>query len=167
MLNAMLSIFKLAIFSVFVIILANWVKWDGRTLSEHVSRGIHHAETSETAATVSHSVSGAVGSVTGTVKQWTRKFTQGEVGEARKESRQHRTHARASTSPTAVKVAANSENDSNGNENTDRAPSTAAAPVRDARSDESDQIPSSERQKLRALIRELNSSHGRDDRRAD
>jgi hypothetical protein len=88
MLKLLGSGIKLVIFSLLVLILGNWLHWDGRTISDQVKMGMSHAEES---------------SVVHSLRSWAQKITL---------------NAR-----------------------------------------EGEEITTSERQKLKALIKELNSSH--------
>jgi hypothetical protein len=101
MLKALGYLFKIALFSIFILILGNAVHWEGRTISDQVKLRMSHAERSQ---------------VYGSVRNWAEKLTlDAKKGAARK-----------------------------------------ADQVID------EEIPHSERQKLRALIRELNNSHKAD-----
>ena len=90
---------KVAVFSVFILVLGNMVHWEGKTISDQVKLRMFHAERSD---------------VYETVRSWAGKLTL----DAKK-----------------------------------------GAPKRENRLNE-DEIPHSERQKLNALIRELNNSRG-------
>jgi len=102
MLKAFGYCFRVIIFSILVLILGNWLHWDGRTISDQVRLRMSHAE--ET---------GWVG----TVRNWAEKITH----DARKGLQKKNTHVSAQ-----------------------------------------EEIPSSEREKLKALIRELNGSQKKD-----
>jgi len=94
---------RLAIFSAFVLILGNWVKWDGKTISDQVRIGMSHAEETD---------------VIEKIRGWAQQVTH----DAHKGFRNklHRTE------------------------------------------EDREEIPASERQKLKALIRELNSARSTD-----
>jgi polyisoprenoid-binding protein YceI len=110
--------FKLALFSVVVLILGNKVHWKGRSLAEQVNAQMAHAEKSE---------------IAGQMKNW--------AGSLSTEARDVvRTTAAKATSATEISRSASGVSESG----------------------ISEKIPPSERQKLRALIRELNGPHGRD-----
>jgi hypothetical protein len=96
---------KLAAFSVIILILGNWIRWDGRTISDQVKLRMSHAERTNWA---------------GTVRNWAERVTH----DAREGMQKKK-------------------------ENTNS-------------SEPQEELTSSERQKLKALIRELNSSHKRD-----
>ena len=106
MLKAVGFIIKLFLFSIFVLAVGNWLRWDGKTISDQVKSQLSHAEDS---------------GVADEIRGWTRKITD---------------DARAGFDKKQMKVSR----------------SEAAAPS-------SEQIPSSERQKLKALIKELNRSN--------
>ncbi len=108
MLKAIGSCLKILTFSILVLILGNWFKWDGRTISDQVKFHMAHAERSETL---------------NTVREWAQKITH----EASKGAHIKSIHF---SSPMTVTVP--------------------------------EEISPSERQKLRALIQELNSSHKKD-----
>lgn len=95
-------VLKLALFSFFVLVLGNWVRWDGKTISDQVKLRMSHADEYE---------------IIGSVKTWADQLTQ---------------DAKQGFHKKIDRVAAQEE------------------------------ISPSERQKLKALIRELNSSHKRD-----
>jgi hypothetical protein len=149
MLSAIGFLFKFALFSVAILVMGNWVQWDGETLSERVQAQLSHAERSDVAAQL---------------RGWTKKITDDARGGVDKKarSRGHVTHAQRSPDR---HVEASSLSD--------RTETTAAAPQHTANPDNAghaattvateEQIPSSERQKLRALMRELNNTtHDRD-----
>ncbi len=96
---------KIALLSTLVLILGNWVRWDGKTISDQVKLKMAHAERTH---------------LLGTMRGWAEKLTQ---------------DARKGIQRKAEQI-------------------TGAPPQ--------DEISSSERQKLKALIRELNSSHKAD-----
>ncbi|MGK5084161.1 hypothetical protein WDW37_12765 [Bdellovibrionota bacterium FG-1] len=118
MLRTVGFVIKAVLFSVFVIWISNWVRWDGKTVSEHVMNTANHIEKSN---------------ITQQARTWARKITvDAREGVAKKSHRHNEV-------------------------NSDRTETEAAAPSRSE-----DQIPSSERQKLRELIRELNHSRTQD-----
>lgn len=152
MLKAMGALLKLALFSIVILLAGQWISWDGRTLSQHVQAQFAHAEKSDTAAYM---------------RGLARRVTEDARSGFEKKTKQ-RGHVPAATHA-AQKAAVPQENDS---ELTDRTETQAAAPLQApahtaaqpqaevrtiAHAEE--QIPPSERQKLRALIRELNSSN--------
>lgn len=100
---------KLVIFSILVLILGNWLHWDGKTISDQVKLKMAHAE--------------RVG-IVDTMRDWAEKVTHDA-----KKGFQKKTGRSSSTTP----------------------------------SEAQEEITSSERQKLKALIRELNSSHGKNE----
>jgi hypothetical protein len=123
MLRALGFVLKCGLFALAVLVLGNWVRWDGRTASERVTRWIHRPDFSEVAERVGSGL-----------QRWSRSLTM---------------DARAGADRASTR---------------DRAGSSQAGPRREDRADpgSSESISPSERQKLRALIRELNSSHRRD-----
>lgn len=113
---------KLVAFAALVLVIGNWARWDGKTLSDQVKEGVAKAERSEAASKM---------------RDWTRSLTDdAREGAERKAKRRAAPPAHASERATDA----------------DRTGSEAAAPAR-----AEERIPSSERQKLRDLIRELNS----------
>jgi hypothetical protein len=91
---------KIVFFSLMVLVLGNWLRWDGKTLSDQIKHQMSHAESSHLA---------------GAVRGWAEKVTH----DARKGIKNNF----------------------------------------DQPEEEEEDISPSERQKLKALIRELNSSH--------
>ena len=112
---------KVLIFSLIVLVLANWAQWRGRTISDQVKTQLAHAERSRLAGQVGEKVKGwaelasesAHAGVTGLRERAERKWNGQEAG---------------------APAAASDEDE--------------PAPER---------IPASEKQKLKALIRELNT----------
>ena len=133
MLNAIGFLIKVAVFSVLVLVIGNWAKWDGKTLSDRVRETANQVSQSDTAAKV---------------REWSRSLAQ----DAR-EGADKRMSAKPGARHHAKTLSA---------ANDDRTESASSAPSRthSEASSESDKerIPSSERQKLRDLIRELNNS---------
>jgi len=109
MLKAIGYLIKLTVFSVLVLVLGNWLRWDGKSISDQIKTRMAHAEKENILNTVQD-----------TVRGWAEKVTHDARKGYRKKLEQ----------PTAI------------------------APQ--------EEISSSERQKLKALIRELNSSHKKD-----
>src|SRR5262245_11046742 len=104
MFRAIGFVFKVAIFSLAVLILGNWIKWDGLTLSDQVKTHLSHAE-----STVPYYEK---------LKDWAGDLVDdARAGAVKRKSTKNR---------------------------------------------EDQEIKASERQKLRALIRELNSSRAHD-----
>jgi hypothetical protein len=130
MLKAIGFVFKCTLFAVVVLILGNWVKWDGHTASERVTRWIHQARSNRT-----------VGEVAEKVGDQTRRWARGLTSDAKAGAQ--------SRVPESQR---------------DQSTLSQAGPQRDGRTDpaKTESISPSERQKLRALIRELNSSHRQD-----
>jgi hypothetical protein len=147
MLKAVGSALKLVLFSIAILVIGNWVSWDGRTLSDHVRRQISRAERSDTAAYL---------------QGVARKVTEDARSGFDKKIKNHgRIPAMAHAQTKAKPAVREDESQADDNDVTDRTEIQSAAPKHElhaaaTRSDE--KIPSSERQKLRALIRELNSS---------
>jgi hypothetical protein len=130
MIHAMGWLIKLTLFSIFVLILGNWIHWNGKTVSDQVKTQIAHAERSDFA---------------GTIRRWTNNVAQDARKGARKGAQQQR-HAAAVVETAAVEDSeAHSE-----------AKPRAEKPM--------EKIPASERQKLRALIQELNTTRSADGR---
>lgn len=97
MLNGIKWIIKIAVFSLIVLVLGNWLQWRGKTVSDQVKTQLSHAQRSE---------------IAGQVRGWATQLTQDAKEGAKVDS-------------------------------------------------DSEAISSSERQKLKALIRQLNSSANR------
>ena len=102
---------KFLLLSIFILVLGNWVRWDGRTISDQVKVGMSHAEESQ---------------IYNDIRSWATRVTN----DARK-GVQNKVNSNLK-----LKTEADSSND---------------VP-------EKEDISSTERQKLKALIRELNSS---------
>ena len=139
MLKAIATLFKMLVFSILVLMIGNWVSWSGRTLSQHVETQVSRAEKSEL-------VTRAV--------QWTRDTAEdARAGVTKK----FFAPQRASTHPPTEQL-----RQSQATVTSDHTEVAAAAPARKISAVSAEKIPASERQKLRELIRELNSSGGRD-----
>ena len=130
MLRAIGFFLKCTLFAAVVLVLGNWIRWEGYTASERVTRWIHQAQRNQT-----------VGEVAEKVGDQTRRWARGITTDARS--------AAQARGPESTK---------------DQSPSSQAAPQRDSRLDpaRTESISPTERQKLRALILELNSSHRQD-----
>jgi hypothetical protein len=102
MLKAAGFLIKLLAFSTLILMLGNWLRWDGKTVSDQVRLHMAHADES---------------GLVSTMRDWAEQVTH----DARKGFQKKLTHVSAT-----------------------------------------EEIPSSERQKLKALIRELNSSQKKD-----
>ena len=119
MFRAFFWVVKVALFSIIVLAIGNWVHWRGKTISDQVQTNIAHAEK-------------ITGEAAENAKSWVvekKKQAENALGNA-KESAQE-----------AVKNSKASESED---------------------SNEPEKIAPSERQKLRALIRELNGTQKRD-----
>ena len=133
MLRALSGFIKLGLFSIVILLAGEWAHWDGKTLSQHVQDGLFHVEKSDAAAYV---------------RGLTRRVTEdARQGFDKKMKQRDRAQGSAHAS----------------NEIIDRTPTQASAPQLQkselhAAVQTEEQIPPSERQKLRALIRQLNSS---------
>lgn len=114
MLSLIKWVIKSAIFAAIVLIAANLVKWDGKTISDQVKTQLSHAERAD---------------LTSKVKIWAGSVT----------SDARRGASRRPGSPAIAPTVSEGR--------------TSAAPPRE-------QVDDSERQKLRALIRELNTAPG-------
>ena len=149
MLKAIGFIVKLIIFSVIVLVAGNWVSWDGRTLNHHLQTTLHNAERSD-------AISQA--------KDWTRKITD-DAREGFGQRTKHRSHSSAEKRAVTGKNNSVQQASREEDESSDVTETAAAAPApvpahthAEFQASSGEKIPSSERQKLRALIRELNSS---------
>jgi hypothetical protein len=98
MLRAIAFCIKMILFSVFILVLGNWLRWDGKTISDQVKFRMAHTEPTR---------------LVNTVRGWAEQLTQ----DARKGVQRKLDQSQA---------------------------------------DEDEEIPSSEKQKLKALIQELN-----------
>ncbi len=103
---------KLSLFTTLVLVLGNYFKWGGKTVSDQVKTQMSKAESLE------------LPSIPPSVRGWTRSL----VGDAKRGAK--------SSKPRPI------ENE--------------------LRPEDGTEIPSSERQKLKTLIRDLNTSYGRD-----
>lgn len=144
MLNALSWVLKLTLLSIAILIAGEWIRWDGRTLAQHVMLGIGHAEKSDTAdylRDLTRKITDdARSGFEKKAKSPSRKsaVAHKSAGEAQEEALTDRTEMQAAA-PMAAPTSAN------------RDPRTTRG---SARSDE--RLQPSERQKLKALIRELN-----------
>ena len=118
MLRAIAFLIKATLFAVLVLVIGNWARWDGRTLSDQVKHAIAQAERSD---------------ITSKVRGWTKNLTD----DAREGADSKTKYVKRAP----IKAIASDSTDTE-----------AAAPARE----DKERIPSSERQKLRNLIRELN-----------
>lgn len=164
MLKAMGALLKLALFSIVILLAGQWISWDGRTLSQHVQAQVTHAERSDTAAYVRGLARRVTEDARSGFEKTLKDRSMLHPGTGLLPAPAHASRAKAlapSVSPPA------SEDDG---EITDRTEIQSAAPEKPldrqpAKQGEmrtvahtEEQIPPSERQKLRALIRELNST---------
>lgn len=141
MINAMGWLVKITLFSILILVLGNWIHWNGRTVSDQVKTQLSHAERSDFASSIRR--------WTGNVTQDVRKHAHsGSHTSVNHEARQPARHKNEVTSAEESSPEASVE----GTERT----SAEAKPM--------EKIPSSERQKLRALIQELNTSTSADRR---
>lgn len=113
MLRPIFWVVKVAVFSIIVLALGNWIHWRGRTISDQVKTNISHAEQ-------------LTGEMTENAKTW--------VVEKKRQAEN------------ALVDAKESAQDS----------------IKEKTQDAPERIAPSERQKLRALIRELNGTRKRD-----
>jgi hypothetical protein len=123
MLKLLGFIVKVALFSLVVLIIGNWARWDGKTISDQVKTQLSAAQRLEIAEQI---------------KEITKKVT----GDAKKGLQKIKTNGGRSSLPSSAKE-----------EKTALARSTGIPSP-----DTEEPISASERQKLRALIRELNHS---------
>lgn len=105
MLKTLGALIKFGIFALIILMLGNWLRWGGRTISDQIRLGMAHAEKSNWMESI---------------RKWTTEVT---------------TDARKGFQKGATRLTPPPSNE---------------------------EISTSERQKLRALIQELNSSHGKD-----
>ena len=126
------NLIKFAIFSIAVLILGNYVRWDGKTVSDQIQTRVSHAENSDMAAKI---------------KIWSKEL----IEDAKKAPTHSTSQVYSKKQSRAVTATAGAST---------HAASTTSS-VSQAVSNEiqnpSEEIPPTERQKLRALIRELNS----------
>jgi hypothetical protein len=147
MLKALGLLIKLTVFSIVILLAGEWLHWDGKSLAQHVQAQFARAERSDAA---------------GYVRDLTRRVTSDARAGFEKRVHQHGSAmglgAGHDKSPQPRKVASSVRDSST--ENSDRLPMQAAAPASELRTvaRTQEQLAPSERQKLRALIRELNSS---------
>jgi hypothetical protein len=135
MLNALSWVLKLTLLSVVILIAGEWIHWDGRSLAQHVMLGLGHAERSDTADYL---------------REMTRKITEDARSGIEKKAK-----SLGRKTAAAHKSAGEAQEEALTDRTKMQAAAPMAAPVRNsARSEE--RLPPSERQKLKALIRELN-----------
>ncbi|MFL5813576.1 MAG: hypothetical protein ACJ763_08360 [Bdellovibrionia bacterium] len=130
MIHAMGWLVKITLFSIFILVLGNWIQWNGRSVSDQVKTQISHAERSDFA---------------NSIRRWTGNVAHDVRNGAAHKSVRHKNESRP-------KEVASQETSS---EETNEAPADVQ-PM--------EKIHSSERQKLRALIQELNTSTSADRR---
>ncbi len=115
MLKLLSGCIKLTVFSLLILVLGNWLHWDGKTISDQVKVGMSHAEESD----VVHSFRSWATKVTSDAKSgFEKKFSPLQSGH---------------TTGRSGRLGQSEQ------------------------TEQSEEISPSERQKLRALIRELNS----------
>ena len=117
------SLLKFALFSIGVLILGNWIRWDGKTVSDQIQTRVSHAENSDMAEKV---------------KSWSKELID-DTKKASSHSAKKSIHGAAAPSGASTHETVSAHSISNEIRNP------------------SEEIPPTERQKLRALIRELNS----------
>jgi hypothetical protein len=150
MLSALSWMLKLTLFTIAVLIAGEWIRWDGRTLAQHVMFGVGRAEKSD-----------AIDSAAGYVKDLARKITEDARSGFEKKAKSPGRRSAAAKDPagdaqeeaitdrTEMRAAAPMEAP---NANAAGAQSARAAATRSSE----ERLPPSERQKLKALIQELN-----------
>jgi septum formation inhibitor MinC len=149
MLNAIGFVIKLFIFSALILVGGNWLSWEGRSLNSHLQTQLHHMDRSD---------------LVSQVRDWTHRITD-DARQGFEKKNAHRTHSHAVVGKNNSRLVATKsemQSDAESSDTTETA-SSAPAPVStrahaELQASAGEQIPSSERQKLRALIRELNSS---------
>ena len=126
------NLIKFAIFSIAILVLGNYFRWDGKTVSDQIQTRVSHAENSDMAAKL---------------KNWSK-----ELIDDTKKAPSHSSTQGNSKKSSRTAAASSGE--------LAHEPLTAPL-VSKSNSGElqnpSEEIPPTERQKLRALIRELNS----------
>ena len=133
MLKAIGWLIKASVFAIVVLVIANYLKVGSKTVSDHLKTQLSHAENAE---------------VVGEVKDWAQHVTKDHRGGILKKTDIETgiAAAKAEAEPALARAKA------------------ALAPARKTASTEAgtvgEEISSTERQKLRALMRELNSSRG-------
>ena len=156
MLKVIGFIIKMFVLSLLILIADNWISWNGRTLNHHLQSTIRGAEQSD---------------MLSQARDWTRQLTS-DAREGIDKRMKHRSHSSAEKRAVAGKINRDDKIASQAQraedvESSDVTRTAAAAPspaLVNARAHaelpnaSGEKIPSSERQKLRALIRELNSS---------
>jgi hypothetical protein len=125
MIHAMGWLIKITLFSILILVLGNWIHWNGRTVSDQVKTQISHAERSGLASSI---------------RRWTNNVAQDVRSEGHEEARKTIRH-KSENRPKEME------------------PAEASDDVKPM-----EKIPSSERQKLRALIQELNTTTSADRR---
>jgi hypothetical protein len=143
MLKAIALVLKLAAFAAIVLVVANMLKWDGKTVSDQVKSQIAHAERSEIADRVRELTGTAEDRAARELRERKAKLTE-SIRRLKGED------AREKDDSPRVKDAAARER-SPAREHLEE---IAAADAPQARGE---RIQSSERQKLKALMKELNS----------
>lgn len=133
MIHAIGWLIKTAFFAAFILVLGNWVHWGGRTVSEQVKNEMKQVERSRIGADVADQVERLEG--------WT-KNAKGAIT----------THVSQGISPQV------SQHLKKPPMKATSVPSTPTSVSPSASVGDGDKIPPSERQKLRALIQELNTS---------
>lgn len=131
MLKAIGWLIKASAFAIVVLVIANYLKIGSKTVSDHLKTQLSHAENAE---------------VVGEVKDWAQHVTKDHRGGILKKVNIETGAAALKNEPVLARAKA------------------AIAPARKTASAEAgtaaEEISSTERQKLRALMRELNSSRG-------
>lgn len=134
MLRAISWLVKASVFALIVLIVGNTFKVGNKTINDQVKTQLSHAERVE---------------VVGEVKDWARQITSDQKAGIEKKINAQRTRA----------IANNGANEARANAHPRIAPRVNGKQY-ELRSTQtaSEEIPSSERQKLRALMRELNTA---------
>jgi hypothetical protein len=142
MLKALGWMIKLTLFSIAILLAGDWISWQGRTLSQHLRGHVEQIGRTDTASYV---------------RGLTRKVTADARAGFEKKTRQ-KDKARGANA-TQARQDSQTQESAESREINDQVESQAAAPRTHAIAHVEEPIAPSERQKLRALIRELNSAH--------
>jgi hypothetical protein len=135
MIHAMGWLVKITLFSILILVLGNWIQWNGKSVSDQVKTQISHAERSNIATSI---------------RRWTGNVTQDMRNGATRKGAHHKVETRAK--------------EVSYQETEDAGTSTESSQLASGEAKPMEKIQSSERQKLRALMQELNTSTSADRR---
>jgi hypothetical protein len=146
MIHAMGWLVKITLFSILILVLGNWIQWNGKSVSDQVTTQISHAERSN---------------IANSLRRWTGNVAQDMRSGATHKGARHKHEVRSkevSYQETEEVADASTESSQSASDTTTSSPTSSkeAKPM--------EKIRSSERQKLRALIQELNTSTSADRR---